>query len=169
MWLVQRHIQIFHFDKTCQWHYISCLRYMALGNLASIWALRQAAQDLKKFFIFIWRLGMIKRIIWQVKKRFQPFQTMMKSWNSYIEVWKRDDLELSTHFWHIWVLQVQLVLLCIQYCFDYIHRHLLFGEWILAHIEFELVLDGVVVQLFLWSCLQLWKICGFSCIELIFC
>ena len=51
MWLVQRHIQIFHFEKTCQWHYISCLRYMALGNLASIWALRQAAQDLKKFLL----------------------------------------------------------------------------------------------------------------------
>ena len=54
VWLVQRHIQIFHFDKTCQWHYISCLRYMALGNLASIWALRQAAQDLKKFLFLSW-------------------------------------------------------------------------------------------------------------------
>ena len=61
---------------------------MALGNLASIWALQQAAQDLKTFFIFIWRLGMIWRIIWQVKKRFQPFQTTMKSCNSYFKVWK---------------------------------------------------------------------------------
>jgi len=31
---------------------------------------------------------MIWRIIWQVKKRFRPFQTMMKSWNSYFKVWK---------------------------------------------------------------------------------